>query len=149
MFHLLYVSSKEVNHDVDKLFSQLFHVLMKVISLEEENHLRKRSQTSQSSHAKKQLLKLYLEVNFDHKLNFGSHISDLCRKASSKINALARMADIAKRRTLMNAFFKSRFSYFLVIWMIKSHKDNKRIRKLHESCLRIICNNTSSYFDQF
>ena len=47
-----------------------------------------------------------LGVKFDHKLSFDDHISELCKKASRKINALSRVAsymNISKRRILMNA----------------------------------------------
>ena len=50
-----------------------------------------------------------LGVKFDHKLSFDDHISELCKKASRKINALSRVAsymNISKRRILMNALFE-------------------------------------------
>ena len=49
-------------------------------------------------------------VEFDNKLSFDDHISELCKKISRKIYALSRVAsymNISKRRILMNAFFKS------------------------------------------
>ena len=55
-----------------------------------------------------------LGVKFDHKLSFDDHISKLCKTASRKIHALSRVAsymNISKRHILMNAFFKSQFSY--------------------------------------
>lgn len=57
--------------------------------------------------------------------------------------------DTGKRRILMNAFFKAQFSYGPLMWMCQSHKNNKRINKLYESCLGIICNDTLSCFGQF
>ena len=42
-------------------------------------------------------------VKFDHKLSFADQISELCKKASRKIHALARVAsymNISKRRIL-------------------------------------------------
>ena len=50
-----------------------------------------------------------LGINFDYKLKFANHIEEICKKASQKLNALARIAPyvvIRKRRTLMNALFK-------------------------------------------
>lgn len=46
-------------------------------------------------------------MKFYHKLNFNSHIPDLCKKASYKVNSLPLVApymDIAKKRIFMNAF---------------------------------------------
>ena len=50
-----------------------------------------------------------LGINFGYKLKFTNHIEEICKKASQKLNALARIAPyvvIRKRRTLMNALFK-------------------------------------------
>lgn len=44
------------------------------------------------------------------KLAFNQHISDLCQKASRKVNALARVTpymNLLERRLLMNYFFKA------------------------------------------
>ena len=79
-----------------------------------------------------------LGVKFDHKLSFDDHISELCKKASRKIHALSRVAsymNISKRRILMNAFFKSQFSYCPLVWMCHSRANNGKINRLHERCL--------------
>ena len=75
-----------------------------------------------------------LGVKFDHKHTFDNHISKFCKKPCKKIHALSRVAshmNISKRRILMNAFFKSEFSYFPLILYGK-------INRLHKRCLRII-----------
>ena len=54
---------------------------------------------------------------------------------------------IKKNRMLMNAFFKSQFSYCPLVWMFHSRTLNNRIHKLHERCLRIIYNNKVSSFE--
>ena len=46
-------------------------------------------------------------TNFDYKLKFTNHIDEICKTASRKLNALARIAPymgIRKRRTLINTF---------------------------------------------
>ena len=48
-----------------------------------------------------------LGVLIDSKLTYKSHVNNICKKASQKINALARISsylDIQKRRTLMKSF---------------------------------------------
>ena len=48
-----------------------------------------------------------LGVKIDNKLTFDCHVSDMCKKANRKSNALARIApfiNINKRRILMNSF---------------------------------------------
>ena len=91
-----------------------------------------------------------LGVKFDHKLSFDDHISKLCKKVSRKIHALSRVAsymNTSKRRILMNAFFKSQFSYCLLVWMCHSHANNGKINSLHERCLRIIYSDKQSSFE--
>ena len=78
-----------------------------------------------------------LGVEFDHKLSFDDHISELCKKASIKIYALSRVAsymNISKRRILRNAFFKSQFSYCPLVWMCHSRGNNDKIDYLSVAC---------------
>ena len=66
------------------------------------------------------------------------------------MHALARITpymSIKKKRMLMNAFFKSQFSYCPLVWMFHIRTLNNRINKLHERCLRIIYNNKVSSFE--
>ena len=90
-----------------------------------------------------------LGVKIDNKLTFDYHVSDMCKKANRKINALARIApfiNINKRRILMNSFFRSQFNYCPLIWMCHNRTNNRKINRLHERCLRIIYNNKQSSF---
>ena len=51
-----------------------------------------------------------LGLKFDSSLSFESHITSLCKKASQKLHALARIPhylDLNKRRNLMKAFITS------------------------------------------
>ena len=71
-----------------------------------------------------------LGINFDYKLKFTNHIDAICKKASRKLNALARIAPcmgIRKRCTFMNAFFKSQFHYCPRIWMCCNRSLNNKI----------------------
>jgi len=92
-----------------------------------------------------------LGVKFDRNLNFDSHISDICKKASNKISALARVTpfmSIDKKKLLMNAFFTSQFNYCPLVWMCHSRKNNRKINRLHERCLRTIYNDKQSTFNE-
>ena len=51
-----------------------------------------------------------LGVKFDSNLSFEGHVTSLCKKASQKLHALARIShymDLNKRRSLMKAFITS------------------------------------------
>ena len=90
-----------------------------------------------------------LGVKIDNKLTFDCHVSDMCKKANKKINALARIApfiNVDKRRILMNSFFRSQFSYCPLIWMCHSRTNNRKINQLHERCLKIIYSDKQSSF---
>ena len=59
-------------------------------------------------------------IKLDSKLNFNSHIHDICQKAGQKLNAISRIKPymgFAKRRLIVNAFFYSQFNYCQLIWM--------------------------------
>ena len=90
-----------------------------------------------------------LVVKFDNKLTFEKHMTDICRKASRKTYALARIApymDLSKRCMVMNAFLNSQFSYCPLIWMCHNRMTNRKINRLHERCLRIIYKDKQSSF---
>ena len=48
----------------------------------------------------------------------------------------------------MNAFFTSQFSYCPLTWMFHSRKLNNKIDRLHERCLRVVCNDRLSSFEE-
>ena len=55
-----------------------------------------------------------LGIKIDNKLNFNTHVDEICKKAGQKLNALSRVTpymDLSKRRVLLNAFFISQSSY--------------------------------------
>ena len=92
-----------------------------------------------------------LGIKIDNKLNFNEHVSDLCKKASQKLHALARVApymSIKKRRIIMKAFINSQFGYCPLIWMFHSRTLNNRINKIQERALRIVYNDELSTFDE-
>ena len=90
-------------------------------------------------------------VRIDWKLNFGAHISNVCKKASGKLNVLARIAPfiwLSKKCILMKPFFNSQLSYCPLIWMYHSRTNNRKINRLHERWLRIIYNDKQPSFSK-
>ena len=83
-------------------------------------------------------------ISIDTTVSFGHHIRSLCKKASQKLHALARIAhcmDFEKRRSFMNAFEMSQFNYCPLIWMFHNRALNNRIDKIHERALRLVYQN--------
>ena len=92
-----------------------------------------------------------LGVSIDNRLNFNEHVSNLCKKASTKLHALARISKFIsqeKLRLLMKAFIESQFSYCPLVWMFHSRTLNNRINRLHERGLRIVYNDHNLSFDE-
>ena len=89
-----------------------------------------------------------LGVKFDSNLSFENHVTSLCKKASQKLHALARIShymDLNKRRNLMKAFITSQFSYCLLTWMFHSRSLNNKINRIHEQALRLVYQNNLSF----
>ena len=92
-----------------------------------------------------------LGITIDSNLSFNTHINNLCKKASPKLNALARIAgymDFPKRRLIMKAFIASQFGCCPLIWMFHSRALNNKINSIHERALRITYNDRTSTFEE-
>ena len=64
-----------------------------------------------------------LGITIDYELKFDDHVNLLCKKASLKLNALARIApfmNVSKKRIIMKSFIESQFAYCPLIWMFRS-----------------------------
>ena len=90
-----------------------------------------------------------LGITIDGKLSFDEHVGNLCRKASQKLHALSRIAhdrDLAKQKTIVNAFINSQFGYCPLVWMCHSRKMNNKINKIQERALRIVYEDANSTY---
>ena len=90
-----------------------------------------------------------LGIKIDNKLWFENHASSLCKKASQKLHALARIAnnmDLSKRKCLIKAFVTSQFNYCPLIWMFYSRELNKRTNSIRERALRLVYQDNSLSF---
>ena len=81
-----------------------------------------------------------LGVTIDKDLSFKTHLDSLCKKASQKLHALARISkfmDTEKIVLMMNTFVMSQFSYCPLIWMFHDRRINDKVNKIRERALRI------------
>ena len=72
-------------------------------------------------------------VTIDKNLNFNEHLSIICKKASAKVTACARLVKFLpfeRKRLLMKAFIESQFSYCHLIWMFCSRQMNDKINHI-------------------
>ena len=92
-----------------------------------------------------------LGITIDSNLTFENHKRNIFKKASQKLNALARIApymNIQKSRTIMKSFVTSQFSYCPLIWMFHSRRLNNKINSIHERVLRITYQDNTSTFQE-
>ena len=74
------------------------------------------------------------------KRTFKTQINELCKKASQKLNALARISNSVtfdKRKIIMKAFITLHFSYCRLVWMFYRKRLDKKINELQGRALRI------------
>ena len=87
-------------------------------------------------------------ITTDSNLSFNKHINNLCKKASIKLNALARISgymDLPKRWVIMKSFITSQFGYCTLIWMFHSRVLNNKINSIHVRALRITYDSKSLF----
>ena len=82
-----------------------------------------------------------LGIYIDNRLKFDYHISQLCKMAGKKLEALIggfKYMKISQRKLIANAFIKFQFAYCPLIWMIHSRAVEHIINRTHERTLRRI-----------
>ena len=80
-------------------------------------------------------------IKIDNKLTFEEHVKRLCKKASQKVSAVARISSLMRfeqRKRIVNLFITSHFSHNPLVWMFHSRRLNNRIDHIHERALKII-----------
>ena len=90
-------------------------------------------------------------VTIDRKFNLSEHVTNLCDKASKKIQALAIIFPYipqTQKRLLINIYFMSQFGYCPLVWMNHSRTLNNRINGLHKRALSLVYNDFSSSFSE-
>ena len=91
-----------------------------------------------------------LWMTLDRRLIFKNHVSNLCKKASQKLHALARVSKSMEKSKLeltMTSFVMSHFSYCPLVWIFHDRKSYNKINKIHERALRIIHKDSTSNFE--
>ena len=89
-----------------------------------------------------------LGITIDRKLSFTNHVEQIYKKASTKLNALARLCDIlpfVQRKVLMKAFVMSQFSFSPLVGMFCNRNLNAKIDALHYRALKIVYKENISF----
>ena len=91
-----------------------------------------------------------LGLTIDNRLNFEEHISILCKKASSQLNAISRLQHYMNQKekeAIINSFIYSNFNYCPLVWHFCSCKSSHKIEQIQKRCLRIILNDHESDYE--
>ena len=92
-----------------------------------------------------------LGITIDNELKFNIHVNNLCKKASLKLHALARISRFMsppKLKMIMKTFVLSHFNYCPLVWMFHSRELNNRINHIHERALRLAYKDQHSTFQE-
>ena len=82
-----------------------------------------------------------LGVTIDFKLNFNTHIFNICKKAARQLNALKRIGkhlNCLGKLTIYYSFIMSNFSYCPLTWHFCGEQSTKKIEKIQERALRFM-----------
>ena len=88
-----------------------------------------------------------LGVTLDKILQYNTHISNLCSKASTQINAMKRIGKYLNtdcRIAIYKSFISSNFSYCPVSWMFCGKRNSDKLEKLQERALRFVFSDYAS-----
>ena len=92
-----------------------------------------------------------LGVTLDKNLQYNTHISNLCSKASPQINGMKRIGKYLNtdcRIAMYKSFISSNFSCCPVSWMFYGKRNSDKLEKLQERALRFVFSDyTSPYND--
>ena len=91
-----------------------------------------------------------LGVTLDDRLNFKSHVDDICNRASRQINSFkgfSKYLKIDRRLFVYKCFIRSNFSYCPVAWLFCGRNNSNKLGNLHEPALRIVFNDFSSSYE--
>jgi len=90
-----------------------------------------------------------LGIKVDFKLNFFTHIKELCKKAAGQLNAICRIGENIgqnEKKIIIQSFVQSNFNYCPLVWMMCSPVSIRKIERIQERSLRILLNDYKSEY---
>ena len=86
----------------------------------------------------------------DYKLNFTSHISNICMKASQKVGDLLRLRNLIPCKTKLIIYKSSilpHLTYCHLVWHNCRSSDSRKIELIQERALRAVFNSHSESYE--
>ena len=93
----------------------------------------------------------FFGIKIDNKLTLEEHVEGLCKKASQKVSAVARISSLMKfeqRKRIVNLFITSHFCHYPLVWMFHSRRINNCLDHIHERALKMIYQDDNSSFKE-
>ena len=93
----------------------------------------------------------FFGIKIDNKLTLEEYVEGLCKKASQKVSAVARISSLMRfeqRKRIVNLFITSHFSHYPLVWMFHSRRIYNRIDHIHERALKMIYQDYNSSFKE-
>ena len=105
---------------------------------------------SVDGHAIQREIKL-LGVQIDEKLNFTSHISELCTKASGKGGVLVRLRNLIPCNAKLSLYKSSvlpHLTYCHLVWHFCNASDRRKLEQIQERALRAVYKTRSASYQE-
>ena len=91
-----------------------------------------------------------LGIEIDNQLNFDNHVSTLCKKAGSQLNAIGRLRKyigFPGKKALIEAFVFSNFNYCPLVWHFTSMTFANKREIIQKRAFRLLYNDYSNTYD--
>ena len=88
-----------------------------------------------------------LGVKLDDRLNFKSHVDNICNRASRQINSFKRFSNYLKIDRRLSVYKSLIQSNCPVAWLFCGRKNSNKLEKLLERALPIVFNDFSSSYE--
>ena len=88
-----------------------------------------------------------LGIEIDNKLNFDKQVSNICRKANNRLNAIGRIQNCLgkkEKEAVINAFVYLHFMYCPLTWYFCSKNSQNKIEKIQYRSLKMLTNDYNS-----
>ena len=88
-----------------------------------------------------------LGIEINNQLSFANHVSTICKKAGSQLNAIGRLRKyigFPEKKALTEAFIFSNFNYFPLVWHLPSMTSTNKIELIQKRALWLPYNDYAS-----
>ena len=92
-----------------------------------------------------------LGVQIDEKLNFISHISELCTRASQKVGVLVRLSNLIPCNAELSLYKSSilpHLTYCHPVWHFCNASDRRKLEQIQERALRAVYKTRSASYQE-